>query len=174
MSEDVPPYVDSKRQRFNRTNISMHDFEHSIEFIDAIKKHGNEVLEYEALFMAAIITYARPFGPNEKMTSAKSESSLHIDTKTILGPQHILHEKLVKLRNKAVAHAEWDFYPTQQIRVVSRSGGFGTTSKRWHPINEAIDLDAFRDIASKMQKACLDELHRLAVVPQSGELPDEI
>jgi hypothetical protein len=77
--------MDANTQRFNRTNISMRDFEHAIEFIDAVKKYENDALEYEALLIAAIISYARPFGPNEKEGSAKSEPRLHLDAKAILG-----------------------------------------------------------------------------------------
>jgi hypothetical protein len=73
------------------------------------------------------------------------------------------------LRNKAVAHAEFEFYPIAQLPVPAKSQsntGFATTSKRWHPVNAAIDLDAFRDIAEKMKKACLNAAFDLAGAPQ--------
>ena len=149
---------EERRRRFNRTNISMHDFEHSTKFIDAAEKHGVDSPEYEALLMAAIVLYARPFGPNEKQASSMATPSLHLDPAAILVDGHKLHIQIIDRRNKAVAHAEWNYYPTSQIPVVPNSPGFATTSKRWHPVNEGIDPSELRSISEQMRKACLDSL----------------
>jgi hypothetical protein len=156
VSEDVPAY-DSRIQRFNRTNISMHDFEHAMKFMDAAAEHGTESPEYEALFMAAIVLYARPFSSNEK-GSAMASTRLHLDPAAILGNQHELHVQIIDRRNKAVAHAEWNYYPTSQIPVTPNASGFATSSKRWHPVNDGISPSDFRDIANRMRQACLDAL----------------
>lgn len=157
MSENSTEY-DARRKRFNRTNISMHDFEHATKFLDAAANHRSDSPEYEALLMAAIVLYARPFGPNEKNPSSMATPRLHLDPAAILGDFHKLHVQIVDRRNKAVAHAEWDLYPTSQIPVAPNASGFATTSKRWHPVNEGIDPSELRGIAELMKKACLDSL----------------
>ena len=149
---------DERRRRFNRTNISMHDFEHATKFVDAAAKHESNSPEYEALIMAAIVLYARPFGPNEKRPSAMASARLHLDPAAILGDLYNLHVQIVDRRNTAVAHAEWDLYPTSQIPVTPNSPGFATSSKRWHPVNEGIDPNELRSISELMRKACLDSL----------------
>jgi hypothetical protein len=93
VSEDVPAYG-SRIQRFNRTNISMHDFEHAMKFMDAAAEHGTESPEYEALFMAAIALYARSFSSNER-GSAMASTRLHLDPAAILGNQHELHVQVI-------------------------------------------------------------------------------
>jgi hypothetical protein len=167
MSEEVPPY-DSRMQRFNRTNISMHDFEHAVTFLDAAAHHDSTSPEFEALFMSAIVLYARPFSENERKGSPMSKARLHLDPETILGEQYGIHTHIIDCRNKAVAHAEWNYYPTSQIPVANVTG-FATSSKRWHPVNEGVDPNELREMAIKMQKACLDELFQLtATTPGLG------
>jgi hypothetical protein len=62
---------------------------------------------YEALLIAAIIFYARPFSSNERNKDAKAASRITNQVIDHLSNEEKeLHEKIIKLRNKALAHAE--------------------------------------------------------------------
>jgi hypothetical protein len=61
----MQPDSDIER-RFRRTHISQHDFTRAGEFIAAARNYDVATLEHEALLIAAIIYYARPFSGNEK------------------------------------------------------------------------------------------------------------
>jgi hypothetical protein len=71
-----------------------------------------------------------------------------------------LHKRAITLRNKVIAHAESSFFPTKLLDPVGNSSasGFAVTSKRWHILEEKLDLDAFARIAKKMRTACINQM----------------
>jgi hypothetical protein len=145
-----------------RTHISVHDFETAAKFAKAAKGYPASAVEYEALVEAAVIRYARPFSSNEKPGKGKADARLRVNAADILTSQADmdLHKRVITLRNKMVAHAESEFYPTTLLDPVgaSRASGFAVASKRWHILEEDIDLDALARIADVMRHACLNQM----------------
>ena len=150
------------RRRFNRAHISRRDFAKAIGFIKAAADHPQDSPEYEALLLAAIIAYARPFSPNERDKSARSDARLDVDVRHVLGSDSALHARLVEIRNKAVAHSEFAYYPVESMPGSSRyaegSHGFVSVSRNWHVVNEQIDLTAFERIANALCVKCTNDL----------------
>jgi len=101
-------------ERINRLTSASLDLENCIRFLDELDSHRYASTSYEALLLLAIIFYARPFSGNEKPGSTHpSESRVpDIVLSGLLGEERRLHEEVVTLRNKAVAHAEWSHHPT--------------------------------------------------------------
>ena len=147
---------EEQRNTLRRTHIAAYDFQRAVEFIEAGGKHGIETLEHEGLLVAAVVHYARPFSNNEERSKKvlPSDRSIAVDAAKELGADHALHERILVIRNKAVAHAEWEYYPTDRIPDAGSGRGIAMQSQRWHIVNERINLDAFARIAAHMRRLC--------------------
>ena len=118
----------------SRLRTSRRDFEKAIRFIDVALTHAIHTEVYEALLLAAVVSYARPFSRNERAKPPPSDPRLAVEEKALLGADFPLHERLLEIRNKAIAHAESEYYPVELLPPVGSGGsGFATTSKSWQP-----------------------------------------
>jgi hypothetical protein len=148
----------SKTER--RIQISSRDFEEAAKFVRTAKKHAIGSDEHEAALLTAITCYARPFSGNELRGSTRADSNLAgVDPQAVLGAEELaLHERIVTLRNKVVAHSESEYNPVERINtgVVYRPGSYGyvTSSRPWNVVSEDLDLDALERVAEKMKVAC--------------------
>lgn len=164
MSAEIndPSLMDAAaKRRFTRTHISRRDFAKSIGFINVAATHELSSPEYEALLLAAIISYARPFSGNEQGKSPPSDSRLAIDVAQLLGVDLALHERLIEVRNKAVAHSESAYYPVELLPVIpdgEGARGFAAASQSWHVLNEHIDLVEFKRVAEALHQKCINNL----------------
>jgi len=150
---------DATKRRFKRTHISRRDFAKSIGFINAAMNHGLGSLEYEALLLSAIVSYARPFSGNEQGNSPPSDKRLAMDVSQVLGADFALHERLIEIRNKAVAHSESAFYPVELLSSTPQGGsGFASVCQNWHVLNEHIDLAVFKRMAEALCGKCANNL----------------
>jgi hypothetical protein len=142
-----------------RTHISSGDFEKAGEFIKAAREQVVGAIAYEGLLLSAIVWYARPFSnnemPNEK--HPKTDPKVVLDLPQILGADKDFHSKIVRLRNKAVAHAEFEHYPVDPIPDAESAKimpGLGLISKTWNVADEGIDLNVFARVADRLRLAC--------------------
>lgn len=104
----------TSERAFNRFSIAVYDFEKSIAYAEEAKKHSPGDLAHEALLFSAIICYCRPFSSNEKDQKTPAQSRLRLEDFSQLTPdEHAVHERCEELRNKALSHSEYQFYPTQ-------------------------------------------------------------
>lgn len=146
-----------------RLQLSVRDFEDSRDFIDAAKKHDVSSPEYSALVMAAIICYARPFTNNERTDKKGDKDQPEVaptlrleEPSSVLGQDVRLHEDIKRMRNKAVAHSEWSH---NQVRIVPTcTAGIAFAGRKWHIVDEDVDLAAFRRIAEAMRQYCINKL----------------
>jgi hypothetical protein len=143
-----------------RVYLSTWDFEQARDFIDAALKHDEATLEYRALLLSAIICYARPFSRNEIGKDPAADPKLRgVDVPAVLEADFTLHETIVRLRNIAVAHSASEVNPSERVPTPpGRPGSYGIvfSARRWHPVDEQIDLEAFRRIAETMLRKCKD------------------
>jgi hypothetical protein len=101
-------------QVFNRFSIALFDFEKSIAYAEEAARHSPGGLTHEALLFAAIVCYYRPFSPNEKDKSSPAASQLKFEEfSPLTSAEYELHECCKALRNKALAHSEYEFNPTR-------------------------------------------------------------
>jgi len=101
------------KKGLNRLTISRHDFDKCLKLLYNLPNQEYGSIVYEALLLSAIIFYARPFSCNEKRNDSKAESRVDLAVIDQLNEdERQLHDRLLELRNKAVAHAEWTFHPT--------------------------------------------------------------
>jgi hypothetical protein len=80
------------------------DFEKPREFMQSAATHNQTSIEYKALMLSAIICYARPFSGNEIGKDPPADPKLSgIDVQALPAADFALHERIVTVRNKAVA-----------------------------------------------------------------------
>jgi hypothetical protein len=99
---------------FNRFSIAVFDFEKSIAYAEEAARHSPGALAHEALLFSAIVCYYRPFSPNEKNKNSPAASQLKLEEfSPLTATESALHERCKELRNKALAHSEYEFNPTR-------------------------------------------------------------
>jgi len=101
-------------QELNRYSIAVQDFEQVVEFLEESENHKINTKIYQALLTCAIIYYYRPFSQNERDKNSQAISQISIEDFKDLTKEDIqLHKHCKRVRNKALAHAEWVNYPTK-------------------------------------------------------------
>lgn len=132
----------------NRLTISRHDFEKCLEYLGKLKSQEYGSIIYEALLLTAIVFYARPFSCNEKCKNSKTESRVDLAIIDQLNEEdQQLHGRLLDLRNKAIAHAEWTFYPTgvTESKII-QSMPFSV----WNEFRGSMEIEAFSRLVEKV------------------------
>lgn len=148
--------------QFNCLSISVRDFEAAAAFAERAALTSRAELEHQALLLSAIISYYRPFSPNERNKSVKAASSLNIsDFNALTADDLALHEACKALRNKALAHSEYEMNPTaldEKSGIVS-SRPFDLLAQAPEPIHLAA-------LARKLANTCdhwrADHIHHPA------------
>ena len=99
--------------QFNRTRISLADFEEADSYLRSYRNRYRDVTK-RALLLAAVIAYCRPFKRSHGGNPVRSTERLPIDlSKVLKGNEQILHNHLLELRDRALAHSDFDRKPTR-------------------------------------------------------------
>lgn len=151
--------------QFNRTYISKHDFIEAENYLQEFDSgwSGNATLNdnlKRALLVAAITAYARPFSGNSNHDLATNTPPL--DPKKVLKEQKAfeLHEKILRLRDTAIAHSDYQMKPAK--RTMSNDRGFVVQSMPFDILSETIDTEYFRGMCILMHKHCLSKMFELS------------
>lgn len=135
---------------FNRLSISVRDFEQAVEFAERAAATPRDDLAHRALLLSAIISYYRPFSPNERIPTTKATASLNIaDFGSLTSDEVKLHERLKTLRNKVLAHSEYDMNPTS---LDEHSGV--VSSRPYDLLAESIDPQSLVALVKKLANTC--------------------
>lgn len=136
------------RKELNRLTISRNDFDKCLEFLSELTSQEYGTIIYESLLLSAIVFYARPFSCNEKRNASKAESRIDLAVVDQLNEEEQqLHDRLLELRNKAIAHAEWTFHPTgvTESKII-QSMPFSV----WKDFRGRAEIDAFLRLVQKV------------------------
>jgi hypothetical protein len=160
--------VESEK-KLRRVKISRDAFHQADRFIAAARSHPIDTIEHEALLLAAIIYYAQPFSGNEKgkPDELPSDASLDREFVDLDDPDDLaLHDRIIRLRHKAVAHAEFSHNPMHLVLAPPESSDqrpSALVSRQWHVVMEQIDLERFQRIAKHLATSCWWAMHALFV-----------
>ena len=137
-------------REFNRYSIALFDFEQAVAYATETQTHSAATLAHEALLFAAILSYYRPFSPNEKNNNTQAASQLTINNFSPFEPaEKILHEELKELRNKALAHSEFHFNPTR------RDPESGIISSRpFSLLSQSLNIEGLIHLSRKLAEEC--------------------
>ncbi len=136
---------------FNRYTISLLDFEKAEECVaEARKRPPNDVV-FEALLFMAIVSYYRPFSPNERpRNNPKAVAQLKLeDLITPSACDKEIHAQCGCLRNKALAHSEFAFNPTKL-----NAGNGVISSKPFSLLTQNFDLAGLAELLRRLVEAC--------------------
>jgi hypothetical protein len=152
--------------KFNRFSIALNDFEKVIAFLDEAKRHPITSIVYESLIFAAIVCYCRPFSLNETSKDAPAACRLNLeDFPPLSSPELAAHEKCKELRNKALAHAEFNYRP---IHLDHTTGGI--SSALFSFIGNSPDLEKLAELTHKLIRVCknrrADFVWKASIPPQ--------
>jgi hypothetical protein len=146
--------------QFNRASISTRDFEEVEEYLTVFRDDLPDPLK-RAVLVAAIVAYARPFTQNDGGGEALATSTLLGNPNRVLSDEEFsLHEELLRLRNEALAHSDYDRKPSRFVAVIGT--GFLAKGKPFDVLSERIDVTTFRSMAAKMKNHCTDIRFRLS------------
>ncbi|MCX5717187.1 MAG: hypothetical protein NTW44_02535 [Nitrospirae bacterium] len=136
----------SNVEELNRFSISVHDLEDSQKFLSEAFNHESGSIPKEALLIAAVLYFARPFSSNEKGKRTKAISNLRIDWFSEITQDELnLFNTLLQIRNKCLAHAEYAYYPAS---VDSVTGVL--RSRRFSIFAYGINIQLFQALLSKL------------------------
>jgi len=158
MAQSIP--VQKLDAQLNRTRLSADDFKEASEYIKYISEVGDNDVLKRALLTAAVVCYARPFTNNQSVRTEESTSQLSVSPKKIFKTDELmLHEKLLALRNEAVAHTEYNRKPVK--RLEGTPSGFVMSGKLFDLVSERIDLALFNEMCSALNSHCVRTMFEL-------------
>lgn len=103
------------KKQFYRARISLNDFEEATTFLAALKSTRRDVVR-RALLTSAVIAYSRPFLNNERSHDSHATQRMRGNPTSVCTPeQKVVHERVLELRNEAIAHAQWTKYPVAEF-----------------------------------------------------------
>ena len=145
--------------RVNRLLISRKDIETAIEFAAAAacEDFAKNLTVQRALITAAIIAYVRPFSRNYDHPEAVGHLEVPLDSLT--EEEHKLHNKLMTIRDKAIAHSDFEMNPVRLI--MCDDGGDVTQHRMYDPLSESPEISRIDSLAKKVGTEIRRALHAL-------------
>lgn len=120
--------------------------------LDEEKGNGAHFDHCQGIFIAAVVAYCRCFIRSESQGNASPKVDLR-KYKIFEGEPELeeLHGRLLTLRHKTVAHADWHSHKTELVEVE------GSSTLRRFPLPKyttGIDIDEFRRLAKHVEWQC--------------------
>lgn len=145
--------------QLSRARISKWDFDEAESYLQALRAGRDPVIR-RALLMAAVVAYSRPFTNNELGVEERATPKLSVSASRLFLPhEHELHERLLALRNEALAHSSYARRPVG--RVSGRANGFVMSGRPFDLLSQHIDTKLFAVLCTKLAAHCEDKLFQL-------------
>ena len=145
--------------QFSRTRISKWDFEEAESYLQALRARRLPVLR-QALLVAAVVSYCRPFTQNEGPIEARATPQLSVGlSKLFSSAEKELHERLLTLRHQALAHSSYTRRPVGRVSGSSR--GFVMARRPFDILSEQLDTKLFSTLCVKLIEHCENKLFEL-------------
>lgn len=152
--------------KFNRARISIEDFKESIENLQVFKPDSDQIIG-RALLTTAIIAYARPFLSSRGGRGQATSRIFGIPEEVLLQEETELHNRVLELRNQAIAHSDFCRKSARRVGLASASG-FVTLCRPFNVLSENIDATALLSMAQKWKQHCVSTLFDLNYQIESG------
>lgn len=153
-SENTPSEQAKNDAALRRASISKRDIEEALDYLNSFATNQPATIQ-RALLVAAIVSYSRPFSGNNGGREQQSSRKVDIDPKQALNEQELaLHCKIIELRDKEVAHSDFDAKPV--IIVQRDSTGVVMGGKLSDPLSHPIRIDDFKSLCEKIENKCVE------------------
>jgi hypothetical protein len=152
----------SEQQLANRFAIALKDMDNAEQYLEALLELSQEqeklsdsryFYHCEAIRIAAVISYCRCFKHSNSAESAKNKLNDSNFSFFNLRPDLLdLHKHILNLRDKSIAHADWEFHNSEQINTNSDTGVHRDTSipDYGHQLN----IEKFKELIDEVTKTC--------------------
>lgn len=154
--------LNPEQRNANRFAITYKDMESVIRYLEAYdelfnKQQNSSNSRYfdhcEAILVAAIVFYCRCFKKSQSADNAINK--LHDTDFSFFSAQLELldlHNQLLILRDKSIAHSDWEFHNTEHI-----STQCNTVLRRISiaDYGSKIDIQMFRNLAEQIKRDCI-------------------
>lgn len=130
-----------------------------------VAKNGGNLNEYrlkkamDAILIAAIVVYSRHF--TQTYSYGNTPKRLHPEDINLFDGRPDLaelHGKILALRDQAVAHADWDYYPTSLVQLDEGGLGFNREFNRIDYM-ALIDITKFEELLHHTWKVISDSAY---------------
>lgn len=139
---------------FYRAAISECDFNEAEIYLVELPNASSDIVR-KALLVAAIIAYGRPFTINEKRKPPEASPKITLLNDHLLtDEQRAMHEHLITLRNKAIAHSEFLRNPVVLGAVQENAISF--KAEPFEILKEQISSDVFLALCRMRKKQAMD------------------
>ena len=139
-------------QQAARMILSLNDFEEALSYLYA-KPAANATVVRRALLTSAIVAYARPFSENERGQRSQATAMVALRPKKLLTPEQLsLHNCLLDIRNRAIAHSTSEVRPV--IHKVIRPAGSMSGHFVFDVMTQSIDRPLFASLCDVLHGAC--------------------
>lgn len=163
-------------QASNRLHLAHKDMEDVKRFLDALRglddlqkaKGTSEYFDHcEAILIAAMVTYCRPF--KSSRSGGLADKSLEASSLVCLSTHpnlRALHDLIEYRRDKAIAHGDWVMRSTEVLPIAD-----GTAIFRRTPIPDLVSgvaIQEFWDLAHSISVECLHRSYTIDRRAQGG------
>jgi hypothetical protein len=163
----MQPTQQQVRAQFSRLHISQSDFKEADSYLRSFDPQVSEIAR-RALVVAAIVVYARPFTNNDASSESRATSKVSASLlRKLTDAERNLHDRLLTLRNRAVAHSSYATRPIATIAVLD--GGYAVESTHFDVLSEDIDVPLFQVLCDKLYWACKHAKVKLSQGMSPGE-----
>lgn len=150
-------------RRFSRLYVTSRDLRESLTFLGNVKFFEPESAVARGLVTAAIICYVRPWSGNR--ADVRADKRPDIPLKEILDASLFdLHEHIFLVRNKAIAHSDFD-WNTCSWSADFANKGYAVSGSFYNL--EEIDLGLFDALVEKVYLHSCDQLKNLSAAIQA-------
>jgi hypothetical protein len=151
---DLGRDMDANGLLANRLALAARDMHVASQYLDAFEELVQEQSERgtsefffhcQAIMVAAIVTYCRSF--QHSFSQGNADNKIDLASNPIFDGEPALltlHDRLIERRDKAIAHADWEYHKTV---LVSSDYKGGTLRQNPTPdLTGAIDATEFREL----------------------------
>lgn len=154
------PLISKLQAQLARFHLSSNDFEEALSYLYA-SPAADAVVIRRALLTAAILAYARPFSQNEPGDSSGATSTVALKPRKLLSPGQLeLHELLLEIRNRAIAHSESKVRPV--IHVAREPPALLVGHQVFDVLTQPIDRPLFASLCEALHTECANAVSNLS------------
>jgi hypothetical protein len=151
--------VQKLNAKLSRTRIAAGDFEEANSYLAALSGRRKEVVK-RALLFAAIVAYCRPFTQNELGSESRAASKLEVSLSELYSEEELaLHETVIELRHKTLAHSEYRHKPVRRVQGNNR--GFSIQGRPFDILSQGIPARTLLAMCKKLELHCHHELYEI-------------
>ncbi len=154
------PSNERLRAQIHRMILSEDDFYEAEKYLLCFEQKliDNENIK-RALLLAAIISFARSFLKSEDHPKAVSKLPKNVTRIFLNDDERELHQKIISLRNQALAHSDYNYKPV--IWSGGVENGFSFQASSFNLLSEEIDIKQFLLLARKLKGYCTSKQFEL-------------